>query len=60
MWRKGARSPGLDGGRLCYRLRLGVELYWDQLPNPMRLVVEVILDVYLDHRYFSGGSQILP
>lgn len=33
---------------------------WDQLPNSTWLVVAVILELYLDHTYFSGGPQILP
>jgi hypothetical protein len=37
----------------------GVRL-WDQFPNSTWLVVAVILELYLDDSYFSGGPQILP
>ena len=58
VWREGTRSPGLDGGRLQYRLRPGAQLYWDQLPDPAWLVVVLLKDVYLGYMYFSGGSQL--
>ena len=59
VWWKGTRSLGLSGGRRRYRLRPGVQLHWDQLPNPTWLAVVIIHEMYLDYRYLSGGSHRL-
>ena len=58
VWREGSRSPGLDGGCIRYRQRSGVQLHWDQLPNPTRLMVAVMLELYLDCRCLSDGLRI--
>lgn len=58
VWREGTQSRGRNRGRLRYRLKPGVQLYWDQLPSSIRFGA-AILELYLDYRCFSDGLQAL-
>jgi hypothetical protein len=60
VWWEGPRSLGLSEGRLRYRLRLGVQLYRDQLPDFPQFGFGVVPEEHLDcMRCFSYGSQQL-
>jgi len=60
VWWEGTRSWGGIRGRRPsrYRLRLAVLPHWDQPPNPTWIGIAVILELYLDHRYFNNSLQV--
>lgn len=60
VWREGARSRGWDGGHSRYHRRgPGVQIHWDQLPDPTRVGVAVVQELYLGYGHFNRALQRL-
>ena len=54
VWWERTRSRG---GRFRDRLRPGIQLHWDKLPNFMRFGAAVAPEVYLDYRHFGSSYK---